>query len=127
VAAATLHTATGYLIWRAELRAAQTTAERVLSIMEPIYSPADPNVALAGGNLGLVLRELGDLAGARAVLERALAIFEAALGPDHPHVATTLTNLSAALTEMGDLAGARATQERALAINQAPARRSDSA
>jgi hypothetical protein len=45
------------------------------------------------GNLGIVLRELGDPAAARATLERALTIFEAVYGPDHPDTQKTRTNL----------------------------------
>ena len=38
-------------------------------------------------NLGVVLKDLGDLDGARKAFERALAIDEKAFGPDHPNVA----------------------------------------
>jgi tetratricopeptide repeat protein len=45
-----------------------------------------PQVATTLGNLGIVQRELGELAAARTTQERALAIGEAAYGPDHPDV-----------------------------------------
>jgi Tetratricopeptide repeat len=45
-------------------------------------------------NLGLVLRDLGDLSGARDHHQRALAISEAVLGPEHPDVAGIRNNLS---------------------------------
>ena len=48
-------------------------------------------------DLGLVLRDLGDLEGARVQFERALEIGEATLGPDHPTVATIRSNLGGVL------------------------------
>jgi hypothetical protein len=57
------------------------------------------------GNLGGVLRRLGDLQGARAQYERALAIGEAALGPDHATVATIRSNLGTVLQDLGGPAG----------------------
>jgi tetratricopeptide (TPR) repeat protein len=56
-------------------------------------------------NLGLVLKDLGDLAGARAQFERALAIGETALGPDHPRVAVIRGNLAEVLRELGESEG----------------------
>ena len=44
-------------------------------------------------NLGLVLRDLGDLAGTRAAFERALAIRERFFGPEHPHTRTSRGHL----------------------------------
>ena len=52
-------------------------------------------------NLGLVLRELGDLGGARAQHERALEIGQATLGPDHPDVAVYRRNLDDVLQQPG--------------------------
>jgi hypothetical protein len=40
------------------------------------------------GNLGILLRKLGDFAGAQAANKRALAIDEKALETDHPSLAT---------------------------------------
>ena len=68
--------------------------------------------------MGLVLHDLGDLAGARAHLEWALAIDEAVFGPDHLEVATVVNNLGFVLQGLGDPAGARAAFERALAIRE---------
>jgi Tfp pilus assembly protein PilF len=58
------------------LRGAATS--RALAIREAVYGPDHPEVANDLYNLGIVLRELGDLSAARAALERALAIGEAA-------------------------------------------------
>ena len=57
------------------------------------FGPDHPNVAIRVNNLGLVLQDLGDLAGARAAFERALAIFERVLGPDHPSTRIARGNL----------------------------------
>jgi hypothetical protein len=65
-----------------------------LAIDEAALGPDHPRVALDRNNLGLLLRELGDLDGAKTQLERALAIDEAALGPDHPRVAAVAANLA---------------------------------
>ena len=67
-------------------------------------------------NLGLVLQDMGDLAGAKEHLERALGIDEAVYGKDHPDVATDVNNLGSVLKAMGDLAGAKEHYERALVI-----------
>jgi len=111
-----LNQAAGYLYGRAEFVEAKALLERALAIFEGQLGPEHPQVATAFNNLGLVLKDLGDLAGARAAYERALAIAEAAYGPGHPNVASTVNNLGGVLQDLGDLAGARAHYERALAI-----------
>jgi tetratricopeptide (TPR) repeat protein len=68
------------------------------------------------GNLGEVLRDLGELEKARAAFERALAIEEVVYGPDHPNVARDVNNLGSVLRDLGQLEEARAAFERALAI-----------
>jgi tetratricopeptide (TPR) repeat protein len=93
--------------------------ERALAISEAALGPDHPIVGTWCSNLGLVLRDLGDLPGAREQLERALAIGEAALGPDHPDVGTWRNNLGGMLQALGDLPGAREQFERALAIGEA--------
>ena len=70
-------------------------------------------------NLGLHLKEIGDLSAARAAYERALRINEARYGSDHPEVATGVNNLGGTLLALGDLSGARAAYERALRIDEA--------
>jgi tetratricopeptide (TPR) repeat protein len=79
-----LDRAATYLQGRARLVEAREYFERALAIAEAALGPDQLTVSVRRGNLGLVLRDLGDLEGARAQLERALAISEAALGPDHP-------------------------------------------
>ena len=46
-------------------------------------------------NLGMVLKNLRDLAGARAAFERALAVSETFLPPDHPQIRNVPSNLDA--------------------------------
>lgn len=71
--------------------------ERALAISEATLGTEHPDVAIRRNNLGIVLRELGDLEGARVGYKRALVIGEAALGPDHPEVATYRSNLNGVL------------------------------
>jgi len=77
-------------------------------------------------NLGMVLQDLGDLAGAKENYERALEIDEAAFGSDHPRVARDVNNLGSVLHargfllhQRGDLEDAKRHLERALQIDQA--------
>ena len=77
-----------------------------------------PSVANLVNNLGLVLRNLGDLDGARKAYQRALAIDEKSFGPDHPSVAIDVNNLGMVLQDLGDLDGARKAYQRALAIDE---------
>jgi tetratricopeptide (TPR) repeat protein len=116
-----LNRAAGYLWARAELAQAQQLFERALVIIEAELGPDHPEVATILNNLGLVLRDLGDLPAARDHYQRALTIYEgqAERGPGHPHTATTLTNLGAALRGLGDVPAARTLLERALAIWEA--------
>jgi hypothetical protein len=62
--------------------------ERALQIGEQALGADHPDIAIRCANLGLVLRDLGDLVGARTQLERALRISEQALGPDHAQTRT---------------------------------------
>jgi tetratricopeptide (TPR) repeat protein len=52
-----------YLNTRAQFAEAKALLERALKIAEAAYGPNHPNVAIKINNLGLVLKELGDLAG----------------------------------------------------------------
>jgi hypothetical protein len=64
------------------------------------------HIAIVRGNLGRVLRALGDLPGARTQYERALQISETALGPDHPTIGNRRNNLGLVLRDLGDLTDA---------------------
>lgn len=106
-----------YLQGRAEFRQAKSLFERGITIVEAIYGPEHPEMAIRVSNLGSVLRDLGDLAGAKKCFERALHIGEAS-GPDHPSLATRLNNLADVLYALGDLSGAISLLERVLAIDE---------
>ena len=68
--------------------------ERARALWQEVYGEEHPQVATALNNLGLVLRDLGELAEARAAFERALAILEnSQLPPDHPNIQTVRGNL----------------------------------
>src|SRR6266545_1930185 len=55
-----------YLRGRAELTAARATLERALAVLEVAFGPEHPQVARTLGELGIVLRRLGDFPQARA-------------------------------------------------------------
>jgi hypothetical protein len=80
-----LYRAASYLRERGLSRQARPIAEGALAVTEAAIGPDDPTVVTWRHSLGVVLHDLGDLAGAKQQYERALAIGEAALGPDHPH------------------------------------------
>ena len=67
-------------------------------------------------NLGLILRDLGQLPEAREQLERALAISEATFGPQNPEVGKNVNNLGRVLEKLGDGDKARNCYARALEI-----------
>jgi tetratricopeptide (TPR) repeat protein len=113
-----LNKAAAYLWGRTELQQARQLLERALAIREAQLGPDHHDIAQSLDNLGLVLRELGELPAARAHLERALTINKA-LGPDHAAVAISLKNLGLVLRDQGELATARDYLERALNIRQA--------
>ncbi|MBA1341618.1 MAG: hypothetical protein C5S40_05700 [ANME-2 cluster archaeon] len=105
-----------FLKSRAQFTEAKKIYERALAIGESAYGPDHPTVAIRVGNLGGVLKDMGDLKGAMENYERALAIDEASYGPDHPAVAIDVGNLGGVLRALGDLEGAKINYERALAI-----------
>ena len=113
---ALLDEAERYLHGRARYAEARALAERALALAEPAFGPEDAIISSRLGNLGLVLRDQGDLDTARMLHERALAIRETRLGPNHPDTAASLASLGGVLHNQGDLDTARMLHERALAI-----------
>jgi tetratricopeptide (TPR) repeat protein len=107
-----------YLAERAQYVEAKSALERALSIMNKAHGVAHPTFASTLSNLGMVLKDLGDLEGAKTHYERALAINQKAFGPDHPTVAICVNNLSGVLFAWGDFEGAKMHLERALAIDE---------
>ncbi|HEX8200753.1 MAG TPA: tetratricopeptide repeat protein [Isosphaeraceae bacterium] len=73
-------------------------------------------MALTLGNLGLVVRDQGDLTEARRCQEQALRIKEEVYGHKHPHVAMTLGNLGGVLAQDGEPERAKPLVERALGL-----------
>ena len=92
--------------------------ERALAISEKVHGPEHPETAASLGNLALLIKAQGDLAGSRPLYERALAIREKAHGPEHPETVPSLSNLAVLLEEQGDFAGSRTLKARALAIRE---------
>jgi tetratricopeptide (TPR) repeat protein len=114
-----LRRAATYLWRRGEYEPARELLERTLTLAEAAYGTGHLEVGYVLNELGVVLRDLGDLPGARAAHQRELEISQAALGPDHPDVAVALGNLGGVLHALGDLPGARAAHQRELEISQA--------
>ncbi|GLY55090.1 ATP-binding protein [Lentzea sp. NBRC 102530] len=98
---------------------ARPLLERALAIDETMHGPDSYNVAITVGNLGSVLKELGQPAAAVPLMERALAIVEDGDGSDHADVTALLGNLALSLEDLGRSAEARGLLERALAISEA--------
>ena len=82
-------------------------------IHKTAYCPDNSRVAHRQNELGMVLWNLGDLAGARTRLERAIQIDQAATGPNHPNMVICHSNLGNVLQDLGDLNSARTEYERA--------------
>jgi CHAT domain-containing protein len=101
---------------RRRLGQAATLLRATLSLREKL-SPESPDVAASLNNLGIVVREQGNLAAARAYHERALAIHQK-VAPDSPDMAASLNNLGIVAREQGDLTAARQYYERSLALRQ---------
>ena len=67
--------------------AVQPQPSRRLNVHATAWCPDHPEMATRHNELGIVLWNLGYLAGAPTHLERALEIGEATLDPDHPAIA----------------------------------------
>ena len=68
------------------------------------------------GNLGLLMKQKGDLAAAEALYREALAIFRRLFGAAHPEVAIQLNNLAVLQYERGDFAAAEASYREMLPV-----------
>ena len=100
------------------LQEAKSDYERALKIYEDARGPDHPNVAAVASNIGLILKDQGDLVGALEYSRRALKIDEQVYGPDHPQVAIFANNIGQILKDQGDLAGAVEYSRRALQIDE---------
>lgn len=106
-----------YSVGRAEFPKVKAAFEQILAIDTEIHGAEDPTVAEDANNLGLLLKDQGDLLGAKAYAERALGINLKAYGPQDPKAAVSLNTLGIILKDLGDLEGAQIEFERALRIN----------
>ena len=77
---------------------------------------ADPEVAVALGNLGAIRQRRGDLAGAEALYREAIAIREATAGPSSAGLAIPLNNLATVVRRSGRPAEAVRLYRRALGL-----------
>ena len=84
---------------RRNLEAARRHLKRALQIGEATYGANHYAVAIRRNNLGVLLKDMGDLKGAREQLEQALETMKEALGPDHRRVARLEKNLAAVIRE----------------------------
>ena len=66
--------------------------KRALRIGEKVYGKYHPNVARDVNNIGLVLKDQGDLDRARRNLKRAFVICLRTFGEDNPKTQTVLNN-----------------------------------
>lgn len=64
-----------------------------MQIVEKVYGPDHPYVAIVANNIGQILEAKGDQDGALKYTQRALKIFSAKFGPDNPSTRTAAANL----------------------------------
>src|SRR5690348_2010647 len=95
---------------------AQAQPHQALALHTEALGAEHPEAATDINHLGLILHDLGDLAGACAAFERVLAIDEAELGRNHPSVARDANNLAGVLKDMGDEFSVREALDWALSI-----------
>jgi tetratricopeptide (TPR) repeat protein len=99
-----------------DLRAAEATLTRAMSLRVAHLGDGHPDVASAALALAQLHLERGEPAAARPLVEQALAIRQATLGQDHVDLAPVLTTLGSVQRQLARLDDARAAQARALAI-----------
>src|SRR5258708_39076950 len=85
------------LAWQPDPTALIPMYKQALAAREKQFGPADPKVARSASDLGLFLRNQGDLFGAAPYLRRALEIDEKALGEARPLTGQDIANLASAL------------------------------
>ena len=73
-------------------------SREALAILEKVFGPDDPQVAMGLNSLAGLYREIGEYSKAKRLYERAIAIF----GTDNPHVASTLNNLALLYQDTGN-------------------------
>ncbi len=82
--------------------------KRALTTNEKVYGSEHPTVAVDINNIGIFLKEKGDLDSALDYTKRALKITEKVFGPENPMSATDASNIGQILLEKWDYDGALA-------------------
>ena len=77
-----------------------------------------PTTLTSINNLGMLLKEQGDLVRAAPLLRKALQARRGSLGNWHPDTATSMNNIGALLVLQGDLAGAAPLYSEALQVRR---------
>src|SRR5947208_4124406 len=85
------------LAWQPDPAAMVPMYKQALEAREKQFGPDHPKVARSASDLGLFLRNQGDLSGAAPYLRRALEIDEKALGEANRLTGEDLENLASAL------------------------------
>lgn len=107
-----LHKMALYLQCRAALPAAAEVLGRALAIAQETYEGNDLRVIRILEPLGVVLREMGDIAEGRARLEEAVAFYEQVFGPRSLEVAALLVKLGFALWDFPDRVSKESSREK---------------
>jgi len=89
-------------------------SQKALAIVEKVFGPDHPEVAMGLNSLAELYRELGEYNKAKPLYERAIAIF----GLHNPRVASTLNNLASLYKNTGNYEKAEALYTSALKITQ---------
>lgn len=100
------------------LQEAKADFDRALDLYQQVLGPYHARVAAVANNIGLILRQKGDLAGALDYARRALKINEQVYGIDHPLVAINANNIGLILRRQGNIAEALKYAQRALQIDE---------
>jgi serine/threonine protein kinase/tetratricopeptide (TPR) repeat protein len=98
---------------------ARPLLEEALALGERAYGPEHEQVAQSLNDLGVLLRDQGDLAGSARRLERALAIRRARFGTHHATVAVSEVELGRTYSDQGLLERAEPLFREALATRRA--------
>jgi len=93
--------------------------EQALRIKMRLLSSDHPDLAIAKGNLGNNLVQLGQYADAERLLRQALSDGERSFGPDHPFTAAVVESLGELAWRRGDLVEASKLLERARRAQEA--------
>lgn len=100
----------------AEYREAELLFRRALALIEKVYEPGHPDLAIALNNLALLLFNQKRYGEAESLFQNALDIHEQAFGSEHPATAHSLSNLAGVLDGQGRYGEAEALYRRGLEI-----------